>query len=910
MSAEAVKAAAAEVHGPPAASPAATEKPESAQARANKRWFQNSTATVKPVDRDFDTVTLKQADILHGASLEANAEVTISEETVKKYTNFLESYTTNLGKLAEIPDPADPSKSMYDRIINDPTGKFGHDKLLMQMVGTQVVGEDGKTITRGMDDAKVKAFLTSSDGFAITTQLMEQYSLMTNVGLGMHATIDSQYFKRQHPLFGRDADDPTKTRKSTIHRYPTLGRGLKVAALKSWSGLKVAGFFVGGPGATNIRNESDIDLLRGIKAATNEEKAYLKAMVGIDVDQIRIAPGTNIPEYKDGYKPDVNTLLQRNTDSMRAREGFLTEVGLDPRRIRLPEEFIFDDDTQTEGLTLRYYQEMMDIYGQIGTGGTNYEKTQRMAEARSKVMIRYSERMIALEKAGNGEKVIVSLEEKIKKMKENPEELRTERRKELEESDKVATERKTEMQKRKDAISTGPDSLAAKAQAAAALEAQLYQEFGFSPDNDLETEIATKLTALETSRDTAQTAYEGATDKKAEALEKYINDIREQVRKSQEDIANAIRTGSSSIKGGIPPQEDLKPTYDLVERTVATRHDPLIARQQAALTKAEGEYTKLKTLQEQYRTASQAKEQAARSLSADAPGQIQKSTDAYTEFTTTLSLTPDQIRKNSVADLTALLTTGTDEEKLEKALLAKTEVDALTEESIHPIPSYQDAAIVNIAAFGVQVDELVSSNYTDLFTRLRASGMAEADVKAALPAAIKGAERKFSNRYFALSEQGIAHYDSILEANKKERETITDFKEPIALIELTVSTLSSSDAIYSRIAEVVTDDDKRDALFDFRAIKPNDDTFTPAERSLGATEAYFAWLQILRPNLLQAIDRDAQVATLVKIFPPDALRKAIRKRFPVGVRASISSSDIQPMVSDMLAYLKDRSLAA
>lgn len=353
------------VEAPPPAPKGTPATSGSSQAVSNPAFNnQEATSPPTPPDRTFEARAFKSG-VGTGEDVgykdkeagKAGEMVTVSKETEAQYTYFLKDYLTTFSDAMRL------NPSLRDNKAAE-TGRK-----LMEILTTE----------GNPDPAKISKFLTHKEGWIVVTEAMNEYALQLNAVLG----------------FVTDTRPPSER-----------GELLKQERVKiegsRWFG-KMPGFekpF----GAKFLQFNQRSDLFEALKKDP-EEKAYIKGVLGINLDDYRLnLTNSNIvekiPEKLKTTNRSPESLRRNILQLMQARREFLEDLGIPLKNIdSLPEEALITRTDLTQGFGptgLKWEKEIIDKFNDgFNPAATSAENVARFNKVRREVMLYYvSEIMI------------------------------------------------------------------------------------------------------------------------------------------------------------------------------------------------------------------------------------------------------------------------------------------------------------------------------------------------------------------------------------------------------------------------------------------------------------------------------------------------------------------------------------
>jgi len=332
------------------------------QPDAHKRslFIKDSDSGLKPKERGF------RAGKKEGALLPKNAE--FSAALKREYSDFLDNYITGLLKLKEVTDPA-TGKSLYDSVLNNPN-HFA-DRQLVELLTSEKKNARGVGYDKGVDEAKVKRFLSTAEGKILTTQLLERNTALRlfAIGLSAAATPEARRDNLGQPGVYRTGVNEGAIRDFEVYLRENLPGtpGQRQAMARLSVGLGIAGRIAFGPGgyvlggvpAAVYGAQRGIEYLRregmvfrmeqsvgAFKAINGNpvEKAFVREVFGIDTDDFMVTPAGTI-ELKLGRIPESLNIKDQQfkvLQNLYRRREFYTALGVPQDRLdALPEQFLY-----------------------------------------------------------------------------------------------------------------------------------------------------------------------------------------------------------------------------------------------------------------------------------------------------------------------------------------------------------------------------------------------------------------------------------------------------------------------------------------------------------------------------------------------------------------------------------------
>lgn len=109
----------------------------------------------------------------------------LPERIKVEYSTFLNDYITDLAKMREQLDPANPNRTLLEAVLENQNHLY--DRYLLDILSDETVNKKNKVIDITVNPSKIDKFLKSSRGVMITTQLLEYQTEIKLFALGLHA---------------------------------------------------------------------------------------------------------------------------------------------------------------------------------------------------------------------------------------------------------------------------------------------------------------------------------------------------------------------------------------------------------------------------------------------------------------------------------------------------------------------------------------------------------------------------------------------------------------------------------------------------------------------------------------------------------------------------------------------------
>ena len=282
----------------------------------------------------------------------------LKEKTKERYLTFLHGYLTKLQRLSNGGN-ADVVREDEQALLNEFT-KYGE------------AGRRGE-----ISEAQIEEFLKEPQGWAVATQMMEQYIMRLENSFGIYAAANPSGDRASVLRSGRiwlDVDrgalnklyhDSIRPHLRRIGRWTVgaLGFGgagaaiIHVSAASTPISAGVGMAFGGMYGIYHLmRNGVTVDLRRCLSAfqlasADPREAVYIREMTGIDVNDFQPNAAQNGIELRPGRSYETarpaDSYREELTDLITARQEFYTGIGVDPDDLdATPEQYLHAENGQ------------------------------------------------------------------------------------------------------------------------------------------------------------------------------------------------------------------------------------------------------------------------------------------------------------------------------------------------------------------------------------------------------------------------------------------------------------------------------------------------------------------------------------------------------------------------------------
>lgn len=333
-------------------------------------------ATALNTDRDPVAYRFKKTEFLTNETTETgtndslgprggettnNQDIEIRTSLKTEYTNFMRGYMSGLNGLKDKGVPGNPGRTMFDQLLNHP--RHVHDRELFKLI----------TDTNGrLDENKFHSFLSSAEGWKISTMVMERQTALKLFALGLHEERVPQGGRQDRAGELRNIPlgvDQGALNRAWAHmsnderaRFRAAGRGVVATAL---GGLAAGGVALmnpvlglitaaelgtaGGLYGMNrlMRNGAVINMVEctgALQAIQNDplEAAFVEATAGIRVNDLRVVGGRI--ERSPGVRITTRNAADIQLEVLRAtytREKFYRSIGVPQNRIdALPQQYL------------------------------------------------------------------------------------------------------------------------------------------------------------------------------------------------------------------------------------------------------------------------------------------------------------------------------------------------------------------------------------------------------------------------------------------------------------------------------------------------------------------------------------------------------------------------------------------
>lgn len=323
---------------------------------------------------------------------QTSEHVEFSKPLKEEYRMFLDTYVKELLELREVPDPANPGKTLYDTILSNPSHAL--DKQIADLLSAEVRNPATDTVEPRVSDEKINKFLERPEGWIITTQLWERQTALKLFALGLHTAADpggerktlgdTMRIRRgiNQGVFNRFEQEVLE--RMGMGRLGGVAATLISADIGGIFSNSLQGFLTGGaiPPAIygayrtlqSYRREGLVFDVKQCSAALNvikndpAEKAFVKRVMGIDTDDFVVngvndiisTPGRSAETVKNADVLEMEALR-----GIYARQEFYTSLGIPLKGLdALPEQFLYAAtwDLQQEQTGARWQDRVQDEF--------------------------------------------------------------------------------------------------------------------------------------------------------------------------------------------------------------------------------------------------------------------------------------------------------------------------------------------------------------------------------------------------------------------------------------------------------------------------------------------------------------------------------------------------------------------
>lgn len=796
--------------------------------------------------------------------------VTISKETEAQYVDFLNTYLSKFSDAIKLNPSLRENKSAAAGIQ------------LLDMLTT-----NGK-----LDPKKISTFLNHKEGWIVATEAMNEYALQLNAVLG----------------FVADTRPPSE-------RGELLKQGrVKIEGLK-WFGRM--GGFENPFGTKFVHFNQRTDLFQALKNDP-EQKAYIKAVMSIDLDDYRTSPThPGMLEKDPGRVMSDNRSpesLRRNVlQLMQARREFLKDLGIPLKKIdSLPEEALLTQRILSEGFgetSLKWEKEIIDAFKPNEGGyidGDIAGNIARFNKARREVMLHHVSEIIIKDALQNPDKIASAVQTRLKAVKD------TGKTGEGAIRSKEATDKKAGLEAEK-TTAEGKRNLTTvleeKRNAVKDLETKLQSEYGLPIGTGLAATVDAEIAGIDNEikgtpatpggllaqRQTASTAWEAL------------------VKTQRDAEATRQRTLLGNKQGNIDIGAIEQKTRESLKDTAEKRAlDDIDSQIQEKKTRQEN----LKALKNEYANAQKLSAQTENDFlrNKDVPKNLVEIRNDYERFVNAAgaTITPTQLEVQTVDQLIALATappyslpntTPEQQKSLREMLLrAKTEHKAMQTETYDLSSQAQRDALsntINVPGATINLNSLVTMPEQQLAFLLAQPpyNLAQRDIQARLPLAQAEARKKLILRYkTGIEEQMVDFYNQIKTQGEiiKSAGNLDKAKE---VLEMTNTILINQGEIFGRVIAIPREVDK---YTDPNVVGNTDTEYSQAEREKALPKAYYEMLNVLFDYQHggkigdETLSREEYFKKLYDFLPPDKLLNLMWKSIGIPGPFLFNFSSLDP----------------
>lgn len=839
---------------------------------SNARPVQTSPpAETKPVIRTFETRGLKN-EVGTGKNVgykdkEAGKEtVTISKETEDQYVYFLKDYLNTFSDAIKLnPSLGDSKAAEVGRKLMD------------------ILTTDGKP-----DPAKISQFLNSKEGWIVTTEAMNEYALQLNSVLG----------------FVTDTRPPSER-----------GEQLKQEKVKiegsRWFGRMVG--FENPFGAKFIHFNQRADLFEALKNDP-EQKAYIKGVLSIDLDDYRTNPALPDTVEKDPTRVSSSNRspesLRRNIlQIMQARRGFLRDLGVPLKKIdSLPEEALFTHRVLTEGFGetgLKWEKEIIDAFKPNEGGyvdGDIAGNIIRFNKARREVMLRYVSEVMIKDALQNPDKIASVVAERLKTIdakdaQGNNIEAARRTREASDTKNKLEAEKQQANNKK-----SGLTDVETKQQAIRTLERQLQNEYLLTITTDFATTVNAEvqrlnqelngviggIPGLNADRDAVETGW----------LNTYQTTFNTELQR---------RTAALGARGTVNTQE----VEEYAKKVADVQHKRRLDVLDKQIKERKDRIEKLNTIKSNYDTAQKNFVEAETKLLTDIPKDLVVTQTTYDNLVTAAgaTITPTELENRTIDQLILLATNpphnipnNTTEEKAALRLMllrAKTEHRSMQIEQYDQSPQVQrDTLQMILTAPGatINLDNLLTMPEQQLRHLLSQPpyNWNNLQIESSLPLAQREATRKLIIRYKVSLEERIKDFDQQIQAQDEIIKNAGNLEKVKEALEMTNTILENQGEIFGRAIEIPREVNR---YTDPNTVQNTDTEYSQAEREKALPKAYYEMLNVLFDYQHggkigeQALTREEYFKRIYSFLPPDKLLNLMWKS---GIPGPFNFNNLNP----------------
>ena len=827
--------------------------------------------------RTFDKSTIVKGEVLNANEPQ---EVDFSD-LEPDYSAFLNSYLNNIIKLDRLPNPNDPSHTLFDLVMNDT--KHGYNNLLLKRICNEERDQSGKVIRRTVDKDKLKTFFDKQSGFIIVKQIIDYQTELKMSALGMAASVLPEPERQAMAL--------------EIQRDPGFLKGLWQVdpphrrILDMWTRV-------------NADKGNGMRMNANTWQAVYGRREYIKALTGIDMDAMQLVAadpnGNRRLHLREGTTVVGTRIMQQLQDEIikgyELRKRFYD-------KINAPSEFPgqrFSTDLANRASHLplqtdTYIDEEVE-YGFQALGGMtdNLAESQlNHLDAQVAVITKTTEDQIREEiYEGQKSRAREVIQAKIDSRGENGSE-KEKRMKEATEKNHKLEAQKEKLEGRRVTVT----EITAKQNAIKETEDVLRKTYNLPipAGSDFNTVINGEITKI--------TTIIEIDDGSGKSLETKIAEKTNEYEELTETLANKdIADKTAALKKGQLSEAALADITASAKRRAEVVHGPALQRLNQQKQTLEARKTQLDALRKTRETAINELEEAEKTVIQDAPKELVAINEAYEDYANTPAgvvtlVTSTQIEELSVEELVPLFAdpagsykkdNATPEQKAELRkyiLRVKTEQKAKqTEDKYEKSPPAQKASFENIvttAGATITPDNLLTMPEQQLSTLLGDPpyNWTAADISTRLPQAQAEASKKLRIRHTIMTEEELKDIKVQQETIKKDSENMDKvIKTEREELEATASVMDRKETeIFPKGAEISLDP----TSYTNKSTVPNTDTtYTKAERDAGYAKGYYKFVDLLFDyQQSPKRDRNEYFTIIQRVLPPNELARLLNESF-------------------------------